>query len=214
MTQPAPTFSKSGITPPKSVQAACRRGLDLAPEHGGDGLTDAAKQRARQMAAGQAVSPDTLKRIKAFHARHTYEKTANPPSPGYVAFMIWGGDAGKRWANTEVDRMDKSLDPDRPVPDAPADDEEEKKPRRPAAQPDGKPDLMKKPNPSVAKASKQRGKNKLVGGNKGAWATAKDKAKGKRDPEAYARAIYVNMTKKTKEIAKASRDILQNYISK
>ncbi len=91
-----------GATPPAGVRSACKRGLALMEEFGGPGLTDGAKARARSMAAGESVSDDTLKRIAAFHARHTYEKEANPPSPGYVAWKLWGGDAGKAWANAKA----------------------------------------------------------------------------------------------------------------
>lgn len=100
--------SSEGSVPPQGVRDACRRGLKLVPEYGGDGLTEGAKSRARAMAAGSSVSDENLKRMKAFFARHTYEKTASPPSPGYVAWLLWGGDAGKAWANAQVEQMHKA----------------------------------------------------------------------------------------------------------
>ena len=99
----------SGETPPKGVQQSCQRGLELAPQYGGQGLTDGAKSRARAMANGEAVSQDTLGRMRSFFARHgSYEKQANPPSPGYVAWMLWGGDDGKRWADSFGDDIEKT----------------------------------------------------------------------------------------------------------
>lgn len=98
-----------GHVPPKGVQAACRRGLDLAGEYGGPGLTAGAKARARRMANGEAQSDAQLARIRSFTARHdSYEKQSSPPSPGYVSWLLWGGDAGKAWAGAKVDNVTKS----------------------------------------------------------------------------------------------------------
>lgn len=101
-----------GSAPPKGVQAACKRGLELAPEYGGSGLTEGAKSRARSMAAGNLVTDEQLARMSSFFARHSsYEKTADPPSPGYVSWLLWGGDAGKNWADSKAGEAEKSGEP-------------------------------------------------------------------------------------------------------
>jgi hypothetical protein len=97
-----------GHTPPQGVRAACARGLKLVPEYGGDGLTAGAKARARSMAGGGSVSMANIKRMKAFFARHTEANTASPPSPGYVAWLLWGGDAGKAWAGKMAKDADQA----------------------------------------------------------------------------------------------------------
>lgn len=93
-----------GAVPPQSVRSACQRGLDLAAEFGGPGLTDGAKSRARSMAAGQSVSDDNIGRMVNFFARHQKNRadpSAEEPTPGAVAWLLWGGDAGKTWANSQ-----------------------------------------------------------------------------------------------------------------
>ena len=92
-------------TPPKAVQTACKRGLDLAPEFGGPGLTDGAKARARSMAAGNAVSDENVGRMANFFSRHQQNRadpSASEPTPGAVAWLLWGGDAGKKWAESKA----------------------------------------------------------------------------------------------------------------
>jgi hypothetical protein len=68
--------------------------------------------RANQLAAGRAVSLDTIGRMVSFFARHEVDKKAEGfrrgekgyPSKGKVAWELWGGDAGRRWANSILRR--------------------------------------------------------------------------------------------------------------
>lgn len=93
--------SEIDFTPPQGVRAACKRGLELRPEHGGDGLTQAAVSWARKLASGSPISPEKAKKMNAYFARHVVDKKAgwdSPPTPGYVAWLLWGGDPGKAWS--------------------------------------------------------------------------------------------------------------------
>ena len=68
--------------------------------------------RANQLANGSVVSLDTIKRMVSFFARHEVDKKATGfrrgekgyPSKGKVAWELWGGDAGKRWADSTWNR--------------------------------------------------------------------------------------------------------------
>lgn len=56
------------------------------------------------MAAGQAVSSENIGRMVNFFSRHQENRadpSAKEPTPGAVAWLIWGGDAGKAWANSQ-----------------------------------------------------------------------------------------------------------------
>ncbi len=95
------------IVPPSGVQSACKRGLELKDEYGGDGLTPAAVSWARKIANGEAVSPEKLSKMNAYFARHKVDKKKNwdsPPTPGYVAWLLWGGDAGRAWASQNANK--------------------------------------------------------------------------------------------------------------
>ena len=94
-----------GATPPAGVRSACKRGLALMEEFGGPGLTDGAKARARSMAAGESVSADNIGRMANFFGRHQKNRadpSAKEPTPGAVAWLLWGGDAGKTWAHLQL----------------------------------------------------------------------------------------------------------------
>lgn len=100
------------FTPPQGVRDAFARGVELFEAgHGGDGLRPATIAWARRLAAGEDASPAKLVKMRAWHARHAVDRRpgwANPPTPGYVAYMLWGGEPGRVWAETMVDRMERA----------------------------------------------------------------------------------------------------------
>ena len=101
------------FVPPPAVQAAARRGLELRRITGRGGLDrEQARQqgvssgvaRGEQLAAGEPLTLAELKRLKAFFARHDGERErnarlTNERSPASVAWLLWGGDAGRAWAS-------------------------------------------------------------------------------------------------------------------
>jgi hypothetical protein len=102
----ADTFS-----PPEGVRAAARRALGWIEEgHAGSGFTDTGRRRASQLANGQAVSSETLARMRSFFARHSVNEGKTGwnqgeegyPIPARVAWDAWGGDAGRSWANAKA----------------------------------------------------------------------------------------------------------------
>lgn len=104
------------FAPPASVREAALRGLKLRGITGRGGLDpeQARRQgvssgvaRAEQLAAGEALTLAELKRMKAFFARHDGERErnirlANERSPASVAWLLWGGDPGREWAQAIV----------------------------------------------------------------------------------------------------------------
>ena len=96
------------FSPPSSVRSAARRGLELRKKHGKGGLTtqEAGKQgigsgvaRATSLANGESVSYETIKRMAAFFSRHEKNKSGGEDDAGRIAWLLWGSDAGKAWAN-------------------------------------------------------------------------------------------------------------------
>jgi hypothetical protein len=97
------TKADDGYTPPAGVRAQAKRGLALRSEFGRGG-TSVGIARARDLSNGKRMSRDTIMRMVSFFARHAVDKRpdwGNPskPSNGYIAHLLWGGDAGKSWAN-------------------------------------------------------------------------------------------------------------------
>ena len=107
----ATTFS-----PPAGVRSAGKRALEWIKDgKAGSGFTDVGRRRASQLANGQAVSEDTIRRMKAYFDRHQPDKKATGfrqgeegfPSAGRVAWEAWGGDAGYSWAKSVVARLNR-----------------------------------------------------------------------------------------------------------
>jgi len=107
------------FSPPSSVRAAARRGLELRKKHGKGGLTtqEAGKQgigsgvaRATSLANGEAVSYETIKRMAAFFSRHEKNKSGGEDDAGYIAWLLWGGDSGRSWANRIIKMVESAKD--------------------------------------------------------------------------------------------------------
>jgi hypothetical protein len=109
---PITAAASDTYAPPKDVQKAAQRGLDLLKEgRGGKNLTDVGRARGKQLAAGQSCSRETIRKMHAYFARHAVDRKPDwakkgSETPGYVAWLLWGGDPGKRWADSMVRRFD------------------------------------------------------------------------------------------------------------
>jgi HK97 family phage portal protein len=98
--------------PTESMQAAARRALRWK-EEGRAGGTRVGLARANQIASGELISEDTILRMYSFFRRHEVDKEAEGfeqgedgfPSPGRVAWDLWGGDAGYAWATRLRDKI-------------------------------------------------------------------------------------------------------------
>jgi len=105
------------FTPPKDVQEEAKRGLEWRKEHNRGG-TEVGVARARDLSNGVSVSPDTIRRMTSYFARHEVDKEGEGfspgeegyPSAGRIAWALWGGDAGNRWSSSIRDRMDAEDD--------------------------------------------------------------------------------------------------------
>ena len=107
------------FTPPKAVRSAARRALDwIADGKAGSGFTGVGRARANQLASGEQITMQTLKRMKSFFSRHEVDKNAvgftqgekGFPSAGRVAWDAWGGDAGFAWAESLVAEDNKKIE--------------------------------------------------------------------------------------------------------
>lgn len=81
-------------------------------------------QRATNLKNGDAISTATLRMMRAFFSRH--QKNYAPdkreadggPTAGTIAWLLWGGNAGKAWSNSVLGRIEKSEVSDVHVPSA------------------------------------------------------------------------------------------------
>jgi hypothetical protein len=91
---------------PDAVKNNAKRALEYANENGwGSCGTPVGKQRANQLAKGEPISVDTIKRMHSFISRHEGSlEVSKSYSDGCAKLMIdaWGGLAGGRWAKSKL----------------------------------------------------------------------------------------------------------------
>ena len=98
--------------PSKGMQEEAERAIRWV-EEGRKGGTRIGKIRARQIARGENLSEDTVKRMYSFFSRQEGVKDAEGfepgeagyPSPGRVAWGLWGGDPGYSWSKNIVEQL-------------------------------------------------------------------------------------------------------------
>ena len=95
--------------PPKGVQEVGKRAVGWIEDgRAGRNFTDTGRHRAHQLANGEKLDDDQVKKMQAYFKRHAVDKDADGfkhgtdgfPSPGRVAWDAWGGDEGERWVGT------------------------------------------------------------------------------------------------------------------
>jgi hypothetical protein len=82
-----------------------KRGLELREKFGRGG-TAVGVARARDISNRKNLSPSTVARMVSFFARHGVNEGKNKlpngdPSNHYIAWLLWGGNAGRTWANAK-----------------------------------------------------------------------------------------------------------------
>ena len=104
-------------TPPSSVRAAARRAIKYKEDGKAKGAgTSVGWTRAGQLARGESISLDTVKRMYSYFSRHEVDKKGKDwdndtnPSNGRIMWLAWGGDAGFAWSRSIVEREKKKTE--------------------------------------------------------------------------------------------------------
>lgn len=109
-------YSHIDFKPPVSAKKEADKALAWKEKYPDEikGGTAVGWTRARQLSNRDTLSPDIVRRMVSFFARHEQNKSISPEykttpwkDRGYVAWLIWGGDAGRAWANSIVNQMKK-----------------------------------------------------------------------------------------------------------
>ena len=100
------------LRPTLKMAANARLGLKLREEFGRGG-TEVGVRRARGLADREDLGPDDIKSMYSYFARHEVDKQATrrrwgskeDPSAGYIAWLLWGGEEGKRWVGRQREKL-------------------------------------------------------------------------------------------------------------
>jgi hypothetical protein len=106
-----------GYSPPAGARAAARKAIKFKEDGKAKGAgTSVGWTRAGQLARGETLSLDTVKRMYSYFSRHEVDKKGKDwgnqanPSNGYIMWLAWGGDAGFSWSRRIVNaEKDKAL---------------------------------------------------------------------------------------------------------
>lgn len=90
------------LRPPAAVRRACADGLAMyRAGYGGKGLRPETIEWAKRIARGEPVSEEKIRKMGPWFARHAIDikpDSKRRKTPGWVAWQLWGGYAGRRWA--------------------------------------------------------------------------------------------------------------------
>ena len=84
---------------PEGVRNNAKRGIELNEKEGNKCATQVGKVRAQQLAKGEGVSFDTVKRMYSYLSRAEGDYDPNDSKAcGTISYLLWGGKAGLAWA--------------------------------------------------------------------------------------------------------------------
>lgn len=92
---------------PDAVKNNAKRGRELNEKNGNKCATETGKQRSADLAAGRAVTVDTIKRMYSYLSRaEEYYDESDTAACGTISYLLWGGKAAKRWAESKLKELD------------------------------------------------------------------------------------------------------------
>ena len=87
-----------------SVKSNAKKGIELNLANGNKCATPVGKVRAQQLAKGEPISVETIKRMYSYLSRaETYYDNADSNSDcGYISFLLWGGKSALSWSRNKL----------------------------------------------------------------------------------------------------------------
>jgi hypothetical protein len=86
---------------PDRVKKNAQRGLELRKKFGRGG-TDVGENTARTLAAGGSIGIEKVRHINRYFPRHAGDNLSDKTSNGWIAWLLWGGDAAWSWTRRIV----------------------------------------------------------------------------------------------------------------
>ena len=91
---------------PSDVKNNAKRGIELNEKVNNKCATDVGKIRAQQLAQGKPISKETIKRMYSYLSRaEEYYNESDTKACGTISYLLWGGKAGKRWAESKLKEL-------------------------------------------------------------------------------------------------------------
>lgn len=93
---------------PDYMKEAAKRGIELNEKVGNKCATQVGKVRAQQLANGEPISLDTIKRIHSYISRASeYYNENDTEACGTISVLLWGGLKAGEWAKRKIDEIER-----------------------------------------------------------------------------------------------------------
>lgn len=93
---------------PSVVKRNAQRGIALNERNGNKCATQVGKIRAQQLANGEKISMETIKRMYSYLSRaEVYYNQGDSNDCGYISYLLWGGKAGLMWAKSKINQNEQ-----------------------------------------------------------------------------------------------------------
>jgi hypothetical protein len=93
---------------PEAVKNNAKRGIELNDKVGNRCATQVGKIRAQQLANGEPVSLETIKRMYSYLSRaEEFYNESDQSACGTISYLLWGGLAAKRWSLSKLNELEQ-----------------------------------------------------------------------------------------------------------
>ena len=88
------------------IRNNAKRGIELNDKVGNKCATQTGKVRAQQLANGEAISVETIKRMHSFLSRaETYYDESDTEACGTISYLLWGGKSALSWSRNKLKEL-------------------------------------------------------------------------------------------------------------
>jgi hypothetical protein len=88
------------------IRNNAKRGIELNDKVGNKCATQTGKVRAQQLANGEAISVETIKRMYSFLSRaETYYDESDTEACGTISYLLWGGKSALSWSRNKLKEL-------------------------------------------------------------------------------------------------------------
>ena len=96
----------------QDIRANAKRGIELNERNGNKCATQTGKVRAQQLANGEPISVETIKRMHSYLSRaETYYDNADDTFDcGYISYLLWGGKSALSWSRNKLRELGELKD--------------------------------------------------------------------------------------------------------
>jgi hypothetical protein len=88
------------------IRGNAKRGIELNEKNNNKCATQTGKVRAQQLANGEPISVETIKRMYSYLSRaETYYDENDMNACGTISYLLWGGKAGLSWSRNKLKEL-------------------------------------------------------------------------------------------------------------